>query len=146
LPAADPLALDGCFLAACVWRERGFGGPVSLPFWAAGAMPLRRLALQVGPAWEVGFLGCVTAAAQASSAELDRLHRAADRPLPGTARSQLAAALEAVLRAPIVTARSLAQQLDITPRAALRLIRQLSDTGLLREATGRAAWRAFVVA
>jgi len=33
--------------------------------------------------------------------------------------------------------------LAITPQAAFRLLRQLITAGVIREATGRAAWRAF---
>jgi DNA-binding MarR family transcriptional regulator len=43
-----------------------------------------------------------------------------------------------------MTARGLAERLDVTPQAALGLLRQLLEAGLVREATGRASWRAFV--
>jgi HTH DNA binding domain len=144
----DPLGLAGLLLAACVWRAAGFGRPVSLPFWSAGAPRLRRLVLQVGRAWEAGFLGCVADAAQAASRDLYRLLQAAEtgRALACTARSRLPAAVDVALRQPIVTARSLATALGITPQAALGLLRQLIAAGILREATGRRAWRAFVLA
>ncbi len=45
-----------------------------------------------------------------------------------------------------MTARGLADQLGLSPQAALTLIKQLVAAGVLREATGRASWRAFVVA
>jgi predicted transcriptional regulator len=51
-----------------------------------------------------------------------------------------------VLRTPVVTARDLADELSITPQAALGLLRQLIAAGVVREATGRAAWRAFTTA
>jgi hypothetical protein len=147
-PGTDRLALDGLFLAACIWRDAGFGRPLSLPLWSAGEPRLHRLALQVGIAWEAGFLGCVAAAAQAAGQDLDRLRQAAEtgRRLPGTARVRLPDALETVLRCPIVTASSLASALAVTQPAALGLIRQLIAAGILREATGRKAWRAFVLA
>lgn len=53
---------------------------------------------------------------------------------------------EAVLRRPAVTARMLADQLDIAPQSALVLLKQLVAAYVLREATGRAAWRAYTVA
>ena len=63
-----------------------------------------------------------------------------------TARSHLPRALDHVLRTPVVTARGLADSLSITPQAALGLLRQLIAAGVVREATGRAAWRAFTTA
>jgi predicted ArsR family transcriptional regulator len=49
------------------------------------------------------------------------------------------------LRQPVLTARGLAERLRISPRAALGLLDQLVADRVLREATGGAAWRAFVV-
>jgi len=54
--------------------------------------------------------------------------------------------MDAVLRLPIVTARRLARSLDVTPQAALALLRELMKAGIIREATGRASWRVFVLA
>jgi DNA-binding IscR family transcriptional regulator len=42
-----------------------------------------------------------------------------------------------------VTTASLAKALRISPQAALGLLRQLRDAGLIHEATGRESWRAF---
>jgi hypothetical protein len=142
---ADPLAADGVFLAACLWREAGFGRDIPLPFWSAPVQLHHRLALQVGTAWVAGFLACIAAAARAAREELADLLRAeaAGVALGRTARSHLPQALDHVLRSPVVTARGLADSLSITPQAALRLIRQLLAAGVVREATGRAAWRAF---
>jgi HTH DNA binding domain len=144
----DPLAMDGLFLAACIWRENGFGHDISLPFWSAPIQLHHRLALRVGTAWLAGFLACVTAAARAARDELAGLQRAetAGATLTGTARSQLPRALDHVLRTPVVTARGLADHLAISPQAALGLLRQLVAAGVVREATGRAAWRAFTTA
>jgi len=101
--------------------------------------------LQVGTAWIAGFLACVTAAARAGREELAGLVRAefAGAGLARTARSQVPRAIDHVIRALVVTARGLANSLSITPQAALRLIGQLTAAGVPREATGRAAWRAF---
>jgi predicted ArsR family transcriptional regulator len=63
-----------------------------------------------------------------------------------TARSRLPDALDAVLRTPVVTADSLAKALHVTPRAALGLLRQLTASGIVLEATGPASWRAFALA
>jgi hypothetical protein len=147
-PSTEPLSPDGIFLAACLWREKGFGREISLPFWSAPEQRHHRLVLRVGIEWMVGFLDCVAEAARTAAGELDRLQRAEakGRSLARTARSRLPNALDAVLRAPIVTAGGLAKGLDVTPQAALGLLRQLREAEIVREATGRASWRAFVAA
>ena len=93
------------------------------------------------------FLDCVTAAARIARDELDRLRRADEksRPLGRTARSRLPDAIDVMVRIPVVTARDLAASLDVTPQASLGLLRQLLEAGIVREATGRAAWRAFTL-
>ena len=53
--------------------------------------------------------------------------------------------LDAVLRAPVVTAESLAESIGVTPRAALQYLQQLTAAGILREVTGRASWRAYAL-
>ena len=144
----DPLAMDGLFLAACIWRGNGFGRDIPLPFWSAPAQLHHRLALRVGIDWMASFLACVAAAARAARDELAGLQRAeaAGVALARTARSHLPGALDHVLRTPVVTARGLADSLSVTPQAALGLLRQLIAAGVVREATGRAAWRAFTTA
>ena len=49
----------------------------------------------------------------------------------------VADAADAVLRASIVTTRDLAATLAISPQAALGLLRQLTEAGLVREATNQ---------
>ena len=144
----DPLATDGLFLAACLWRDAGFGRDISLPFWSAPIQLHHRLALRVGIEWLTGFLACIAAAARTAREELASLQRAeaAGTALARTTRSHLPRALDHVLRTPVVTARGLAEGLAITPQAALRLLRRLIGAGVVREATGRTAWRAFTTA
>jgi hypothetical protein len=143
---SDALAIDGTFLGACVWREKGFGRSISLPFWSATAYRHHRLTSAVGIPWLVGFLECVTEGTQAARSELDRLRRIEERAgaLTRSARSHLPEAIDAVIRAPIITARSLAKRLAITHQAALGLLKQLVEAGIIKEATGRSGWRAFV--
>ena len=87
-------------------------------------------------------------AARQAGHELARLQRAealAAR-LTRTARSRLPDAAALALRRPVVTVRLLASALGISHRAALGLAGQLQAAGVIRETTGRAAWRAFAVA
>jgi HTH DNA binding domain len=140
-----PLTQDGLCLASCLWRQSG--SALALPFWLAPEQRFNRLALRVGVEWLAGFLDCVAEAARIGMTELVRLQTAAEKAafLGGTARSKLPLASDAVLRAPVMTACGLAKQLDITPQAALGLLQQLTAAVIIREATGRASWRAFTI-
>ena len=121
---------------------------LALPLWSAAPRCLERLGLTAGPAWLEGFLVAVVDAAQRAGQELTRLQTAAERAsaLRRTARSQLPAAASLALRQPVLIARGVAERLRLSPQAALTLLKQLVAAGVLREATGRAAWRAYVVA
>jgi HTH DNA binding domain len=148
-PGVEPQNPDGVFLATCLWRETGAcPSPISLPFWSAPELRHHRLALHVGLAWIADFLDCAAAAAAIGLRELERLREAEEkgRLLGPTARSRLPDALDAMLRTPIVTASALAKSLDVTPQAALGLLRHLLAAGIVREATGRASRRAFALA
>ncbi|MBV9783722.1 MAG: hypothetical protein JO264_07870 [Acidisphaera sp.] len=143
----EPCNPDGVFLAACLWRDK-HARPIPLPFWSAPEARHYRRDLHVGLEWLADFLACVEAAALVGLDELARLQRAeaTTRSLGRTARSRLPQAADAALRAPILTARDLAKSLGITTQAALGLLRQLSEAGILQEATGRSSWRAFTLA
>jgi hypothetical protein len=144
----DRLSTVAAFLAACLWRRVGNTPAVALPFWSATSDRLDTLGRQAGSDWLAGWLGAVCDAAQQAGQDLSRLQMAADRAaaLRRTARSHLPAAATLALRQPVTTASGLAARLRITPQAALILLKQLVAAGVLREATGRAAWRAYVVA
>jgi HTH DNA binding domain len=147
-PAVESLPADGIFLAACLWRQSGFGRSIALPFWLAPEAHLNRLAPRIGLDWMTSFLGCVAHAAKVVLADLLRLQDSAakGRRLSFTARSKMPAAIELLVREPVMTAAGLARRLDITHQAAIALLRQLVEAGLVQEATGRAAWRVFVLA
>lgn len=132
-------------LGACVWREKNRGAPIPLPFWSAPDPHHDRLGLQFGLAWMPEFLECVTAAAMIGLRELARLQEAENkgRTMGATKRSRLPGAVDAVLRGHIVTAGTLAKAIDVSPQAAWGLLRQLTAAGIVREATGRASWRAY---
>ena len=123
--------------------------PISLPFWLAPETQLNRLGPRVGIAWMAGFLECVTAAATAALGDLDRLQAVADKGhIPYGANSPLQSCpplSKRCLRAPVMTAAGLAKSLRISPQAALGLLRQMQEAGLIHEATGRASWRAFTI-
>ena len=93
------------------------------------------------------FLECVTAATLIDLRELERLLEAERKrvDIGVTARSRLPDALDALLRAPVVTVDSLANALQVTPRAALGLLGQLTIICLAREATGCSSWKAYVL-
>jgi hypothetical protein len=141
----DRLSLAGIFLAGCVWQAQGGD---ALPLWSAPVQRLHRLALQPRPGWLALFLDAVAEAARQAGQEFSRLQRAEALAagLARTARSRLPDAAALALRRPIITARLLAAGLGVSHRAALGLAGQLQAAGMIREATGRAAWRAFAVA
>jgi hypothetical protein len=143
----NPRNPDGTFLAACLCQGRS-AWPVPLPFWSASELHHNRLDRHIGMPWMVDFLGCIAAAARTGLGELEHLQKAEEkgRLLGRTARSRLPDAVNAVLRTPIVTAHDLGASIGITADAALRLLGQLSEAGIVREATGRISWRAFTVA
>jgi hypothetical protein len=138
---------DGVFLAACLWQEKHRSAPIPLPFWAAPEPHHHRLGLKIGLAWVAEFLECVTAAAMIGLRELARLQEAEKkgRMMGATKRSRLPAAVDTVLREDIVTAATLAKAINVTPQAAWALLRQLTAAGIVREATGRASWRAYTL-
>ena len=140
----DRLSLCGLFLAACIWQGEG---EVALPLWSAPAQRLHRLALQPRAGWLPLFLEIAAEAATLASQELARLQRAEARAagLAHTVRSRLPAAAMVALRRPVITARLLADSLAVSHRAALNLIRELETAKVIRETTGRLAWRAFAV-
>lgn len=137
----------GVFLAACLWHEKNPRAPIPLPFWSAPEQHFRRLELQVGMAWMAQFLDGIAAAAMGGLHELNRLQEAEKkgRLMGATARSHLPHAVDAVLRAHIVTAAGLAKSIRVTPQAALGLLHQLAAAGVVREVTGRASWRAYAL-
>ncbi len=145
LLVAEGINTDAHLRAAWLWRARGGTGNPGLPLWSAPIQHLTRASLAAEP--ERALLGCIAEAALAARRELARLTAAAARgqALPATARSHLPDALAAAIRAPVITAGTLGRELGITSRAAAGLIARLTAAGLLREATGRKAWRGFVL-
>ena len=144
-----PGPAQALLLAAAVARRRGRLRAIPLPVWAiSGGSRPAVLPLQDPVAWPAAFLGRVATAAQRGLGDLARLRdaEAVARRLAGAGRrSLLPEAAEVALRAPAVTARGLARQLGITPQGALQLLNRLVTAGVVREATGRRSFRAYVV-
>ena len=99
--------------------------------------------------WPVACLHLIAESARVGLRELDRLETAAEQgrgSLAGTdRRSRLPDALDALLRAPVLTPKALAAQLGIVPQTATALLRTLQTEGVVREVTGRGSFRAFAV-
>ena len=143
--AAGRLGYGDTIRAAWLWRERGGVGWPGLPIWSAPVQQLHRAGLSAAPV--EGLLGCIAEAAVAGRRELARLNEAEGRgrAMRATARSHLPRALDIAVSLPIVTARLMGEGVGVSPRAGAELIGRMVGEGLLREATGRKAWRGFVL-
>lgn len=144
-----PSPAGALLLAAAVARRRGRTRAVPLPVWTmpSGSRP-PALPLQDPVAWPGAFLERVTAGARHGLGILARLRDAeamAARLAERGRQSLLPAAAGAALRTPAVTARGLARQLGITPQGTLLLLKRLEAAGVVREATGRRSFRAYVI-
>ena len=147
MPRGTELELGPAFVAAALWRRHGYGRGCSLPFWSAPISRIDALARKGGGEFARGYLDCIAEAAQRGARELARLQTAAAKiaTLPGSARSHLQEAGSVAVREPLITTSLLARRLGVSSRAGLDLAARLVDAGVLREMTGRAAWRAFAV-
>ncbi len=143
----DRLEPGATYVAACLWRAHGYGRSIALPFWSAPLSRIDALAQKAGSEFQIHYLDCIAEAALRGRRELGVLigveRKAAA--LKAGGRSHLADAVAFALREPVVTARGLGEGIGVSTRSALDLLKRLTDEGLLREATGRSAWRAFVV-
>jgi hypothetical protein len=130
---------------ACFWRLAcGAHGALDTRPPCPSGRPRRRgisAWKRTGSAWLVGFLDTVAEAARLGFSESQRLRRAEEK-----AQTLGGIVFQAVLRMSVTTVAALAKDLDITLQAAARLLQLLVEAGLAREATGRASWRAFVLA
>jgi hypothetical protein len=99
--------------------------------------------------WPAVCLHLIAESARRGLHELDRLETVAKQgrgSLAGTdRRSRLPDALDALLRAPVLTPKALAARLSIAPQTATALLRMLQAEGVAREVTGRGSFRAFAV-
>jgi hypothetical protein len=142
------LTSDGSFLAAAVWKKKGHGRTIPLPFWAAPNTLHNKLSLKTGLEWSLAWLEVVERAARLGLDDLESLRFAESRveELPAkTQRAKLPAALRFAIRQPVFTAASLARHIKITAPAASSLVNQMEEIGIIKEATKRKAWRAFTL-
>ena len=126
----------------------GFGDRDALPTLRSDAAD--RLAGWGGTVtWPVAGLHLIAESARLGLRELDRLEAAAEQGRGALAatdrRSRLPDALDALLRAPVLTPKALAAQLRIVPQTATALLRTLQAEGVVREVTGRGSFRAYAV-
>lgn len=137
------------FTAAASMVNAGRLRTVPLPLWAGyrAVHGNRRIDDLLHGRHTASLLKMIAEGARVALNDVDRLTETArlaasfDR----TKRSRLTDALDVVIRTPVVTAISLGQRLRITPQAATRLLRELVDGKMIREATGRKSFRAYLV-
>jgi hypothetical protein len=161
--AIAPAAL---LAAAGIAARSGVVRTVFLPVWAAwpavgagerDALPGLRsdvadrlLGRGMPVTWPIAFLHLVAEGARTGQRALDRLLVAAGKGRDLTAscdrRSRLPDAVDALLRAPVLTPKALAARLRIAPQTGTALLRELAAAGLVREVTGRGSFRAFALA
>jgi hypothetical protein len=163
--ADDPTPLQAVLAAIALLAGGGPAATVCVPVWAAypavgfgdrAALPtLRsdaadRLIDRDQPVtWPLAFLHLVAESARMGLRTLDRLEAAAaqGKGLAAAAdkRSRLPDAVDALLRAPVLTPKALAARLGIASQTGTALLRALAAKGLVREVTGRGSFRAFAV-
>lgn len=125
---------------------------IPLPLWTAvpgkpAASWRLKPSLSAEPTEAISALDQIAEGAKAGLRELGRLLDAAQRATDLTAgldrRSRLPEAIDAVLRVPAITPNMLARRLKVAQQTANDLLRQLARAGVVREATGRKAFRAY---
>ncbi len=166
-----PKPLQAYLAAAGILVGRGVLRVVIPPLWAAypalghpaaaeaAALPLLRSDVATRlrspteggslSGWLLAFLHLLAEGARATMRELDQLLGLAERGRGLIAgcdrRSRLRAALDAVLRRPVLTPKALAAELDIAPQTATALLRELRAAQVVAEITGRRSFRAFAL-
>jgi hypothetical protein len=169
--ADQPTPLQALLAASTLLARRGPARSVFTPVWAAcpacacgnrHSLPRLRIEASVArkatdrvigrgrPAfWPLAFLHLVAESARSGLRTLDRLVAVAgqgrDLASRHDRRSRLVDAVEALLRAPVLTPKALAVRLRVAPQTATSLLRELQADGLVREVTGRGSFRAFAV-
>ena len=91
-----------------VWKEKGYGRSIPLPFWSAPTAHHHKLSMKAGLEWTIGALDCIARSARIGLDELERLQAAEAKieDLGRTKRSMLPAALGYTIRMPIIRPRA----------------------------------------
>lgn len=135
----------GRLLAAAALRQAGLttGGHLTAVNLGLRSIPVERRRHPRRNTRLLALLNSLVAAAELGLKEHDRLALARqmmERRLVGRrTSSKLPALVELVMSRPLVSAGMIAERLDVTPRAALRIVEELD----LREMTGRGRFRAW---
>lgn len=137
-------------VAAIALRTCGRLQATPLPYWSAVTMGRTSAVLTTttaGTRTAVAALEQVAEGARAGLRELARLREAAARGADLVKgldrRSQLPAAVEAALQVPALTPTALADRLGVAQQTANDLLRQMTRARVVREVTGRRAFRAY---
>lgn len=137
----------GRLLAASILRDAGLTTAAHLAAFNVGlkTIPVDRRRHRDREARLLAILGGIIAAAELGLKEHDRLalaRKVMERRLVGKrTSSKLPELIELVISRPLVSAGMIANELAVTPRAALRIVEELG----LREMTGRGRFRAWGV-
>ena len=163
---ATPTPAQALLLATGLIARTGAVRAVVLPVWAAypavgfsgrDTLPgLRsdaadRLVGRGRPVtWPLAFLHLVAesarmGAARAGSARDGGRDRAGRLPQTWISAHGCRTPSSALLRAPVLTPKALAAQLEIAPQTGTALLRELQGRGVVREVTGRGSFRAFAI-
>ena len=135
----------GRLLAASILRQAGVTAGAHLAAFNFGlkTIPVDRRRHRDREVRLLAILAGIIAAAELGLKEHDRLALARsmmERKLVGRrTSSKLPQLIELVIARPLVSAGMIARELDVTPRAALRIVEELG----LREMTGRGRFRAW---
>jgi Fic family protein len=126
----------------------GFGDRDALPSLRSEAAD--RLGGGLTVTWPIAGLHLIAESARLGLRELDRLGTAAAQRRTMLAdntdrRSLLPDTIEALLRAPVLTPKTLSSRLKVAPQTATALLRELQGRGVAREVTGRGSFRAFTL-
>jgi hypothetical protein len=163
--ADDPTPLQALLAAIALLARGGPAGTVFVPVWAAypavgfgdrTALPTLRsdaadrlIGRNQPVTWPLAFLHLLAESARMGLRTLDRLEAAAAQgrglAAGGDKRSRLPDAVDALLRAPVLTPKGLAARLGIAPQTGTALLQAPAAKGLVREVTGRGSFRAFAV-
>jgi len=141
------------FVAAAMVAGAGRLRAMPLPLWTArrALQGMRRLEAPFADTDEARclLLRGIAEGARAAMTELDRLggiiQRAEGMLRQRRRSSRMGDAIDAAIRTPCLTPTALGRRLGVTPQAATRLLREMAEAKLVREATGRRSFRAFAM-